>query len=74
VSSDEATVLLEIRDDGVGLPPSGIDKRDEGHLGLRLLIDAAQDLGGEMRVSSGVDGGTTVWLELPNAAPSAHEQ
>lgn len=63
-------VRLTVDDDGVGLPPTGIDKRAEGHLGLRLLVDRAADLGGVMTVLPGADGGTSVdlWLPLHPAA------
>ncbi len=62
-------VRLTVDDDGVGLPPTGIDKRAEGHLGLRLLVDRAADLGGVMTVSPGVTGGTSVDLWLPLHPP-----
>jgi nitrate/nitrite-specific signal transduction histidine kinase len=61
-------VRLRVHDDGVGLPPEGIDRRSEGHLGLHLLRDAAIELGGEMQVFTEPSGGTTVVLELPNSS------
>jgi two-component system NarL family sensor kinase len=67
LTGDSTTVRLRITDDGIGLPASGTDRRAEGHIGLHLLHDAAADLGGVMRVSSGIHGGTTVELDLPAA-------
>ncbi len=62
------TVRLEIHDDGRGLPAKGFDPRSERHFGLRLIADAAQDIGGKMQVfSSG--SGTTVLLEVPSRTP-----
>jgi two-component system NarL family sensor kinase len=41
-----AAVRLTVSDDGVGLPSTGTDRRSEGHLGLRLVIDRVRDVGG----------------------------
>ena len=54
-------LVVEIADDGVG----GADK--ERGSGLRGLADRVEALGGELRVWSGVDGGTTVRAEMPCA-------
>jgi signal transduction histidine kinase len=59
---------LEIADDGVGVDPGRLDRRAEGHLGLRLLADRVDALGGELRVISGPGQGTTVRVELPAPA------
>ena len=67
-----STILLRIMDDGVGLDPSKVDKRAEGHLGLRLLKDRVENLGGTLTVRTGPHGGTTVLAELPvNSDPAA---
>jgi two-component system NarL family sensor kinase len=68
--SRTATVLLRIIDDGVGVDPSRVDKRAEGHLGLRLLTDRVENLGGTLTVRPGVHGGTTVLAELPVTSES----
>ena len=65
LTGDAVTVRLEVTDDGRGLPPGGFDRRAEGHVGLVLLADATRDLGGQLTVTSGVAGGTTVLLVLP---------
>jgi two-component system NarL family sensor kinase len=65
VTADSETVSLTVTDDGRGLPPEGIDRRAEGHIGLALLADAARDLGGTLTVSSGLLGGSTVLLVVP---------
>ncbi len=61
----DSTVLLRIIDDGVGLDPAKVDKRAEGHLGLRLLRDRIENLGGTLTVRAGPHGGTTVLAEIP---------
>jgi signal transduction histidine kinase len=60
------TVHLVIVDNGIGLDPEDIDRRDEGHLGLRLLKDRVENSGGTWSVTSGADGGgTAVSAVLP---------
>jgi two-component system NarL family sensor kinase len=71
VTGDRETIRVRLRDNGVGLPSTGVDRRAEGHFGLPLLCDAADDLGGHMRVYSGEQGGTSVDLDLPIAGASS---
>ncbi len=59
------TVLLRITDNGVGVDPAKIDKKAEGHLGLRLLTDRVENLGGTLTVRPNPRGGTIVTAELP---------
>ncbi len=58
-------VHLSVTDDGVGLPPHGIERRSEGHLGLRLLVDRVEDLGGAMTFEVPPGGGTSIVVTLP---------
>lgn len=58
-------VRLQVTDDGVGLPPGGVDRRAEGHLGLQLLADRVAELGGELTVNSGDGAGTTADARVP---------
>jgi signal transduction histidine kinase len=71
LTGDRETIRVRLRDNGVGLPSTGVDRRAEGHFGLPLLCDAADDLGGHMRVYSGEQGGTSVDLDLPIAGASS---
>ncbi|SEQ82685.1 sensor histidine kinase [Microlunatus flavus] len=59
------TVELEISDDGRGIAPDRLDRRGEGHLGLRLLADRVDALGGRLTVTTTPDHGTTVRAVLP---------
>jgi len=61
----EPWVRLVVADDGVGVDPSRIDRRAEGHLGLRLLVDRVESLGGELVITSAVGQGTTIRADLP---------
>ena len=58
-------VRLLVRDDGVGVDPSQVDRRAEGHLGLRLLRDRVESLGGSLDLSSQPGQGTVVEAEVP---------
>jgi two-component system, NarL family, sensor kinase len=58
-------VRLVVADDGVGADPTRLDKRAEGHLGLRLLADRVDNLGGRLVIATGPGQGTSVEVELP---------
>jgi two-component system NarL family sensor kinase len=63
-------VLLEVADDGVGFPDTGIDRRSEGHLGLRLVLDRVTHLGGRVEFGKRPGGGAVVTATIPvNHAP-----
>jgi two-component system, NarL family, sensor kinase len=66
---DDPWVRLRVADDGVGVDPTTMDRRAEGHLGLRLLVDRVQSLGGVLVVTSAVGEGTTVQADLPLRPP-----
>lgn len=59
-------IVLSITDDGIGVDPNKLDRRSDGHLGLRLLMTRVEDLGGILTVSVAPQGGTEVraWLPL----------
>lgn len=57
---------LTIADDGRGFTPDVAQAaRDDGHLGLRVLADMAQDAGGRLDIDSEPGRGTRVCLEVP---------
>jgi two-component system NarL family sensor kinase len=68
--NEQPRARLVIADDGVGVDLGKIDRRAEGHLGLRLLADRVESLGGELTIISAPGEGTTVQAELPIAATS----
>jgi signal transduction histidine kinase len=70
-ATEQPRVRLVVADDGVGVDLGKIDRRAEGHLGLRLLADRVESLGGELTIISAPGQGTTVQAELPVAATSA---
>jgi signal transduction histidine kinase len=63
---DAGSATLEVRDDGRGFDPAALaGRREQGHMGLQLLADLAEDAGGALEVSSAPGEGTTVRLEVP---------
>jgi two-component system NarL family sensor kinase len=65
VEDRRPAVLLEVADDGVGLPETGIDRRSEGHLGLRLVLDRVVNLGGRVEFGDRDGGGALVTATIP---------
>jgi signal transduction histidine kinase len=62
------TVVALIRDDGAGFDAAAASgRREEGHLGLALLVDRATDLGGRLAIESKPGEGTSIVLEIPSA-------
>jgi hypothetical protein len=69
---------LVIADDGVGFDPDNGNLRGEDRLGLRLLANHVESLGGELVVTSAPGRGTTVQAELDEeravADPGRHDR
>jgi signal transduction histidine kinase len=67
---DGDAFVLEISDDGVGIPPDAM-RRSKSH-GLLGMRERALLLGGTLTVGRGVNGaGTTVQASIPIAAPAS---
>lgn len=74
-SVDEATIRIEVKDTGKGIPPKYINRifdrffsdseRYSYGIGLSLCKDLAALMGGKLAVESAVDIGTKFTLELP---------
>ncbi len=64
------SMVLVIVDNGVGIDMARINRRAEGHLGLRILIDHVESLGGTLAFTITPGGGTTVTAALPLTEPS----
>jgi signal transduction histidine kinase len=55
-----------VEDDGRGFSPEeALARREEGHLGLRLLADRVHDAGGTFEIDSKPGRGTCVSAEVP---------
>ncbi len=62
----DGLVRLTVDDDGVGIDPVRRARRiQEGHVGLALLGELAEDLGGALEVETRPEGGTRLTVEVP---------
>lgn len=68
VTATERGVRLLVVDDGIGIAPERLGVARPGHLGTTLVRDCVDGLGGSLRWTPGIDGGTTVEVELPATA------
>ena len=60
--SDDAEVVLIVRDDGVGFDPN---ERHPGHLGLETMQDRATQIGAVLTLESEPGAGTTIRVRVP---------
>ena len=68
IGRDAGVARLEVADDGVGFTTEERERRRvEGHVGLSLLEELAERLGGRVDVRSAPGSGTTFVLEVPAA-------
>lgn len=66
VCDDGHHVHLVVDDDGIGISEAELaTRRQNGHLGFRLLADLARNAGGTLTVGPGDRGGTRVELVVP---------
>jgi two-component system NarL family sensor kinase len=66
VARDGELAKLIVSDDGRGFSQAALSRRrEEGHLGLRLLADLAAEAGGHLELDSKPDRGTRVTMEVP---------
>jgi two-component system NarL family sensor kinase len=66
VRQEEGRASLLVEDDGKGFSRDELERRrEEGHVGLRLLADLAESAGGSLEVDSAPGRGTRLRLEVP---------
>lgn len=58
-------VRLRVADDGSGIPATWRDRRTDGHLGLRMLVDRLADIDGQLTIEPGPSGGTVAIARVP---------
>jgi len=64
----EGTLMVEVSDNGVGLPAGGAPP---SHYGLVIMRDRSQTLGGELSITNAEEGGTLVRLGIPQQQTSS---
>ena len=66
MSAIDDGIRAEISDDGRGFDVAVLAGRaEQGHLGLTLIRDLVEEVGGRFEVSSSASEGTTVHVEVP---------
>jgi PAS domain S-box-containing protein len=65
LGADDETVSCSIRDDGVGFDPASVASRGEGSLGLRLIQDRLDAVGGTLFIVSIPNQGTELRACVP---------
>jgi signal transduction histidine kinase len=58
---------LRVRDDGRGIDPDILQSGRPGHIGLAVMRERAERIGGELDVISGAGAGTEIELKVPAA-------
>ena len=56
-----------VRDDGCGISPNVLKSGRDGHWGLTGMREAAERIGGRLKVLSRVEDGTEVEFRLPSS-------
>jgi len=64
IESQKDKALVIIDDDGKGFNPDFVYHK-EGHLGLYGMKERAELLGGQMVIESGMNSGTSLYIEIP---------
>ena len=66
LAGDDGSLVLEIRDDGVGFEPSILPSRlAEGHIGIQSHLERVESVGGRLEIRSAPGLGTAVRVRLP---------
>ncbi len=65
LGAEEDTAFVTVADDGPGFDPASALGPVDGHIGLALLADAAEGVGGRLDLRSRPGRGTTVKLSVP---------
>ncbi len=67
------SVVLTISDDGHGFDASRIATNGNGHYGLRMMRERAEELGGRFDVTTSANGGTTVTAIIPTTVVAGEQ-
>jgi two-component system, NarL family, sensor kinase len=68
VSAARDEIVLEVRDDGQGIPPGRRDAAlEEGHIGLPSIVQRLEAIGGGLELENPAEGGTMAVARIPAA-------
>lgn len=65
LEGDEKRLCMQIHDNGCGFDPQAVPS---GRLGIRIMRERADSLGGQLTVQSSEKSGTTVRVDIPRSA------
>jgi signal transduction histidine kinase len=65
IEADAEHAVLVVSDDGEGFSPEQLERRGNGHFGVRMMGDLVREAGGNFEVRSVPGQGTTVRVEAP---------
>jgi signal transduction histidine kinase/ligand-binding sensor domain-containing protein len=58
-------LVLQVKDNGVGIDPTVVDKGKEGHFGLQGMRERVARIGGKLTVARSPDSGTEITIVVP---------
>lgn len=73
VQFEPARVVVEVKDDGVGMPPEVVERGRAGHFGLHAMRSHAEHVGAQLHVHSAPGEGTSVRVVLRTPWWTQHE-
>jgi two-component system nitrate/nitrite sensor histidine kinase NarX len=68
----DAVYRFTVSDDGQGFDAGAVPDAAGAHIGLRIMRERAQRIGGRLEVQSQPGAGTTVILTVPAVQDAAH--
>jgi two-component system NarL family sensor kinase len=75
VRPEGTAVVLDVRDDGRGIPPGRMHQALlDGHIGLAAIRERVDALGGVIAINTAPGAGTHVRVRLPKPDPAGHQR
>jgi len=72
VKNGEDSIILSIKDDGLGFKKSLSAGKDNFHLGLNIMQERARAVGGELQIINSLQNGTEVIVKVPRSYDDNH--
>ena len=71
-AAQDGCAQVAVQDDGCGFEPQDIFDAAPGHVGLRVMRERAEEIGGEFAVHSSVGQGTQIVVTVPLVVGASH--